>query len=137
MLSDGAGKVGELMAAGQDGWMEQATKQLDLYDAGRVARMQPVWQLDELAPSCQICQEDFGVFRRRHHCRYCGWAVCDSCTRELAVDRWLTSKEPHTVKISPSGLRVEKDVCLSCFENAPEEMGDLSGWRGALAEIGR
>ena len=135
-MSDGAGVGGELMAAGQDGWMERATTELDIYDAGRAARAQPVWQRDDLVPCCQICREEFGFFLHRHHCRYCGWLVCDRCRRSLAVDRWLSSKDPHIIKISRvPGRRVERDVCTSCFEQAPAEMDDLSSWRGALAML--
>ncbi len=131
---DNAGSIGELMAAGQEGWMERATKELDMYDAARAARAHPVWQLDELAPACQICREEFGFLLRRHHCRYCGFVVCDPCRRPLAVDRWLSASEPHSIKISTSG-RVEKEVCKSCFEHAPAEMDDLSGWRGVLSVL--
>jgi len=50
------------------------------------------------------------------------------------VDRWLKTQPPHEMKIARRG-RVEKEVCTSCYEHAPAEMEDLSGWRGALAEV--
>lgn len=105
-----------------------------MYDAARGARARPVWLPDDIVPCCQLCRVDFGLLLRRHHCRYCGWVVCDSCMRPLAVDRWLKKAPPHRMKVSAAG-RVEKDVCLSCFEHAPAEMDDLSGWRGALAQL--
>jgi hypothetical protein len=61
--------VGKLMLAGEDGWLGVATETIDLYDAGRAARAQPVWLADESVPSCQICRAEFGVLLRRHHCR--------------------------------------------------------------------
>ena len=60
--------------------------------------------------------------------------VCDGCRKPLAVDRWLKTQPPHEMKIARRG-RVEKEVCTSCYEHAPAEMEDLSGWRGALAEV--
>jgi hypothetical protein len=33
---------------------------------------------------CELCDAAFAVLRRRHHCRNCGAAVCDSC----ALARW-------------------------------------------------
>ena len=50
------------------------------------------------------------------------------------MDRWLKTQEPHGLKVAKHG-RVEKEVCTSCLEHAPAEMDDLSGWRGALAEL--
>lgn len=31
-------------------------------------------------PTCSICSEDFDLKRRRHRCRKCGAAVCNSCS---------------------------------------------------------
>lgn len=28
---------------------------------------------------CELCPRDFSLFRRRHHCRYCGRSVCKHC----------------------------------------------------------
>ena len=128
-------EVGTLMATGADGWMQEAAATVDVYDAGRTARARPYWVPEESREACMICRSDFGLLRRPHHCRYCGWLVCDSCRRPLKIDRWLTTAEPHTIKIAKSLTRKEKEVCTSCFEHAPDEMEDTTGWRGALAEL--
>eukprot|EP01047_Picozoa_sp_COSAG01_P012466 COSAG01_NODE_563_length_15451_cov_70.726225_4_plen_213_part_00 len=128
--------VGSLMAAAPDDWLQKAAAAADLYDAGRAARQSPQWVPDEGRVACALCREDFGVFRRRHHCRYCGWVVCDACRRPLQIDRWLRTEHPHGVKVAASG-RKEKEVCLSCYEHAPDEMDDTTGWRGSavLAQV--
>ncbi len=33
----------------------------------------PVWQHDQSSSKCTNCDKSFGIFRRRHHCRY--WYV--------------------------------------------------------------
>ena len=47
----------------------------------------PTWIPDDEYEACMLCDEDFWLFRRRHHCRCCGNLVCDECSegrRELA-----------------------------------------------------
>ena len=43
------------------------------------------WQLDTSAASCCLCTSSFSLLRRRHHCRFCGSVVCDSCAEVRAV----------------------------------------------------
>jgi hypothetical protein len=48
----------------------------------------PKWIGDDEFPGCMVCDEEFWLFRRRHHCRACGWLVCDACSpqrRELCT----------------------------------------------------
>ena len=40
------------------------------------------WTRDDY-PHCQVCQEKFGMMKRRHHCRLCGLLICQSCSRLL------------------------------------------------------
>ena len=39
-----------------------------------------VWLEDSQVSSCKICQADFGLSRRKHHCRNCGNIFCSSCS---------------------------------------------------------
>ena len=41
----------------------------------------PRWVPDAHAASCRGCFRDFGMLRRRHHCRSCGEVFCDECTK--------------------------------------------------------
>ncbi len=46
------------------------------------------WMRDEDAPSCCICNVNFSLFRRRHHCRVCLRVICGDCCKkeQLAPD---------------------------------------------------
>jgi hypothetical protein len=39
-----------------------------------------VWERDDEATRCRACDQAFGVFRRKHHCRRCGKIFCDDCS---------------------------------------------------------
>ena len=43
---------------------------------GGVRVPEVIWQLDADVSTCVLCDEDFGLFRRKHHCRHCGRIVC-------------------------------------------------------------
>jgi hypothetical protein len=55
------------------------------------------WQPD--TPACSLCAADFGLSRRRHHCRVCGVCVCAACS-------------PHELRLLPSAPPVR--VCVRC-----------------------
>jgi len=38
------------------------------------------WQSNAEAAKCKICDKDFTMARRRHHCRNCGGIFCDKCS---------------------------------------------------------
>ena len=40
------------------------------------------WMLNDQWEACMRCQRPFGVFKWRHHCRKCGFLVCNSCSSE-------------------------------------------------------
>ncbi|GKT28018.1 hypothetical protein ADUPG1_000360 [Aduncisulcus paluster] len=40
----------------------------------------PTWILDDFVDDCMCCGQQFGVTRRKHHCRKCGRCVCASCS---------------------------------------------------------
>jgi hypothetical protein len=40
----------------------------------------PLWRPDECATMCYVCGQEFGLGRRRHHCRACGCLVCSKCS---------------------------------------------------------
>ncbi|OQV24351.1 FYVE, RhoGEF and PH domain-containing protein 6 [Hypsibius exemplaris] len=71
----------------------------------------PIWIPDYRVDSCQLCRKQFSLFRRYHHCRLCGYAVCGSCS-------------PHEVGIDYKDNR-PKRVCLACFSD-PAKNPDLS-----------
>ncbi|RDA82627.1 hypothetical protein CP532_1219 [Ophiocordyceps camponoti-leonardi (nom. inval.)] len=40
----------------------------------------PRWQPDAEVTYCPICNTQFSIFVRKHHCRKCGRVVCNSCS---------------------------------------------------------
>ena len=64
----------------------------------------PVW--DE-GDRCARCNAGFGMLRRRHHCRNCGYSMCKSCTKY-----WPKAALPPTFVDGESFASVR--VCLGC-----------------------
>lgn len=38
-----------------------------------------IWET-EVVVACRVCGSPFGIFRPRHHCRFCGLTVCHACS---------------------------------------------------------
>merc|ERR1719239_956636 len=38
------------------------------------------WERDADAAACKICEKEFNIARRKHHCRNCGGIFCDKCS---------------------------------------------------------
>ena len=45
----------------------------------------PEWVPDSFSDSCMRCKMRFNFFRRKHHCRTCGWVVCHACSFHFRV----------------------------------------------------
>ena len=64
------------------------------------------------------CTSAFGLFCSKHHCRYCGCAVCTKCSGgRLLLCRWLADTKPHAVQNTPSTQPLR--VCDGCFKAVP------------------
>lgn len=61
--------------------------------------VEPPWQKDADAPTCNKCNSVFSLMNRRHHCRLCGFIYCGNC----AANRFKTK----TGK--------DERVCIDCF----------------------
>jgi len=106
------------------------------------------WKDDKLCLVCEGCGKDFGVMRRRHHCRRCGGVFCDPCTsrRIKGVSGYGDSPvrvcavcyEAETaMKRSARNVRLrERKVCLVCDDTQTRLIGDTFqrlcsvDWRG-------
>lgn len=59
----------------------------------------PRWQPDAEVTYCPICQTQFSIFVRKHHCRKCGRVVCNSCSPHRIII-------PHQYIVRPPGSEV-------------------------------
>ena len=93
------------------------------------ARQSPIWIEGAEADSCMLCPPESRLqfwavgpdTWRRHHCRSCGWAVCERCCpskQRHELDRWVSSTAGHPVK---HGLKWKR-VCNACARSAPAEV---------------
>jgi len=79
-------------------------------EAGPVAQ----WVADSDAPACMRCNTGFTFFYRRHHCRKCGYVVCDSC-----------SNSRHPVV----GYDGQQRVCTYCYVRLTGRIDNLKADR--------
>ncbi|XP_047428097.1 pleckstrin homology domain-containing family F member 2-like [Mugil cephalus] len=80
------------------------------------------WMPDQAACKCMRCLRRFTTTNRRHHCRKCGFIVCNSCSRQRTVISHI-----HPTK--------QLRVCALCHlrsddEEEEEEVHDVSCQRG-------
>ena len=59
------------------------------------------WEEDDRVTSCGLCDVEFGVFTRKHHCRFCGRIRCADC---------MPAKEQHP---QSNSLEFKCDLCVS------------------------
>jgi len=72
-----------------------------------------VWQPDEKADECPICNISFGITKRRHHCRGCGRVVCRKCSNHEKVVTKELQGAPDAVNAEiKKGLAVR--FCDTC-----------------------
>ncbi|KAG2469846.1 pleckstrin homology domain-containing family F member 2-like [Polypterus senegalus] len=81
--------------------------QLTKSDRGPSGNLAAIWIPDRASEICMRCTDKFTVTQRRHHCRQCGFIVCNACSK----CRFLIPT------ISSSPVR----VCILCFNNLQEE----------------
>lgn len=58
---------------------ESKLKMADLRDVSKNL-IDAQWAPDKEATSCRICEKDFNISRRKHHCRHCGNIFCHTCS---------------------------------------------------------
>jgi hypothetical protein len=57
----------------------------------------PVWAQDKAARTCDLCDKEFNLFNRRHHCRKCGSLVCGPCSKNKRMLPSVDNKDPVRV----------------------------------------
>jgi hypothetical protein len=79
---------------------------------GSVVETRVEWIKAEIVDNCEACQASFGIFRRKHHCRYCGHVFCDSCTPSQM------KLPPQFGYTEPQVDRCHCSICISHFSLA-------------------
>lgn len=70
-----------------------------------------VWEPDEEADECRVCEHAFSATRRKHHCRQCGRVVCGQCSERE--------------KLVPGYGRKRQRTCDDCFDRPADGGGPL------------
>ncbi|XP_053348617.1 pleckstrin homology domain-containing family F member 1 [Clarias gariepinus] len=68
------------------------------------------WIPDAASAVCMRCAEPFNVTQRRHHCRNCGFVVCNSCSKGRAVLAHISPKPVRVCRLCREVLSGQ-DVC--------------------------
>lgn len=71
------------------GHQEVAPRHPRLKIAGSVSFGQEYWMPDGLCKLCYECELPFGLFRRKHHCRFCGQIFCHACSSHFVDGKAL------------------------------------------------
>ncbi|XP_043911697.1 RUN and FYVE domain-containing protein 2 isoform X2 [Protopterus annectens] len=73
---------------------ESKLKIEDIKEANKALQGQ-VWLKDKEATHCKLCEKEFSIARRKHHCRNCGEIFCNACSNnELPLP---SSRKPGRV----------------------------------------
>ena len=54
------------------------------------------WTKDDDEKTCRECRRKFGVQRRKHHCRLCGYIICKQCSHFMTLGqtcKWGRGRE--------------------------------------------
>ncbi|XP_078006872.1 RUN and FYVE domain-containing protein 2 isoform X2 [Phascolarctos cinereus] len=90
---------------------ESKLKIEDIKEANKALQGQ-VWLKDEEATHCKLCETEFSLSKRRHHCRNCGEIFCNACSdNELPLP---SSPKPVRVCDSCHALLIQR-----CSSNVP------------------
>ena len=87
----------------------------------------PLWQDDTEVSSCFLCDLNYTIFHRRHHCRKCGRVVCGNCS-EQSIKYF-----PNTLIANPQ-QESECLVLLETYRTCDECVAEVKMIRRALYE---
>uniref|UniRef100_G3UQV3 RUN and FYVE domain-containing protein 2 n=1 Tax=Meleagris gallopavo TaxID=9103 RepID=G3UQV3_MELGA len=89
---------------------ESKLKIEDIKEANKALQGQ-VWLKDKEATHCKLCEKEFSLSKRKHHCRNCGEIFCNACSdNELPLP---SSPKPVRVCDSCHAILIQRKVMLS------------------------
>ncbi|XP_059706812.1 RUN and FYVE domain-containing protein 2 isoform X3 [Haemorhous mexicanus] len=90
---------------------ESKLKIEDIKEANKALQGQ-VWLKDKEATHCKLCEKEFSLSKRKHHCRNCGEIFCNACSdNELPLP---SSPKPVRVCDSCHAILIQR-----CSSNVP------------------
>ncbi|KAI5088822.1 pleckstrin-like domain-containing family F member 1 [Silurus meridionalis] len=111
-------------------WMEhiercrvERLKQLGL-SAESLKPFAATWIPDTASAVCMRCSEPFNVTQRRHHCRHCGFVVCNSCSKGRAILSHISSKPVRVCRLCEKSLH-EKDISNEGITRKKDSMKEM------------
>eukprot|EP01048_Picozoa_sp_COSAG05_P005499 COSAG05_NODE_328_length_11337_cov_252.011805_1_plen_594_part_10 len=132
------------MGDGEDGWCRVERVVADppaatiaaIAAAGRASPSS--WMPDEASAVCLRCGADFGALRRRHHCRCCGWVICDSCSSWAPLARVLTRRDVpgagfvrgtqgQLYRVCADHSQAEREQTVGCEADDEPRLADFVG----------
>jgi len=88
------------------------------------------WVDSSTKASCMLCDSKFGLTRRKHHCRKCGWVVCSKCSKnsmqiagkaERACDQCFSASGKTVAPCVSSDQGDEEKAKAEVPEESPQE----------------
>ncbi|XP_029996344.1 pleckstrin homology domain-containing family F member 2-like [Sphaeramia orbicularis] len=79
------------------------------------------WIPDKVSSLCMRCTKTFTVTKRRHHCRQCGFIVCNACSKDRT-------------QISHINTKKKLRVCSYCYSMKNEENEVVTRQRGGSTD---
>ncbi|KAM8844880.1 pleckstrin homology domain-containing family F member 1-like [Spinachia spinachia] len=114
--------------------IEECCSNLQQGGAPSVSDFAVTWIPDRAADKCMRCFHKFSATRRRHHCRKCGFLVCNACSTQRAVLRHIHPTKPLRVCRLCNAREKEDEVGKTRTEAADEASSSDEGEGGGDAE---
>eukprot|EP00456_Euglypha_rotunda_P009066 TRINITY_DN11926_c0_g1_i1.p1 TRINITY_DN11926_c0_g1~~TRINITY_DN11926_c0_g1_i1.p1 ORF type:complete len:218 (-),score=8.73 TRINITY_DN11926_c0_g1_i1:78-641(-) len=80
-------------------WLQEFGKSIQAVtgDKKGTKEFAPLWKPDTDAHHCTLCQKEFTLLNRRHHCRACGTVCCGTCSLNKLIIKHIKATVPVRV----------------------------------------
>ena len=93
----------------------------------------PEWKTDSDEVSCDRCDVEFSLIRRRHHCRGCGGLFCAECSSERRILPAFGYTRPQ--RVCPGCSGVATPVCTLQHSECQRRQQIIVNWMDAFTDI--